>query len=106
MKNPWGNIPTTAPFVLADDAPYVEAFDAICDRTDGNDHKLDTNFPPSPFAGLQNELLAVLFACGCRKCHPIRSTWDLEVRDCYRFHPKVTLVDQNLIITKNFERTH
>jgi hypothetical protein len=51
MKNPWGNIPTTAPFVLADDAPYVEAFDAICDRTDGNDHKLDTNFPPSPFAG-------------------------------------------------------
>jgi hypothetical protein len=35
MKNPWGNIPTTAPFVLADDAPYVEAFDAICDRTDG-----------------------------------------------------------------------
>jgi hypothetical protein len=45
MKNPWGNIPTTAPFVLADDAPYVEAFDAICDLTDGNDHKLDTNFP-------------------------------------------------------------
>ena len=45
MKNPWGNIPTTAPFVLADDAPYVEAFDAICAFTDDNDQKLDTNFP-------------------------------------------------------------
>ena len=92
MKNPWGNIPTTAPFVLADDAPYVEAFDAICDRTDGNDHKLDTNFPPSPFAGLQNELLVVLLACGCRKCHPMRIPANLYTCSGVFIHPSVMSV--------------
>jgi hypothetical protein len=62
INNPWTRIPTSAPFVLPEDAPFVRAFNGICDQDGDKQHLLNLNFPPSPFVGFHDAPLVVLLA--------------------------------------------
>lgn len=62
MRNPWQDLPVTAPFVLPEDKPFVDAFNEICKRSGDSNHELHFELPPSPFTGFHDAPLVVLLA--------------------------------------------
>ena len=58
--NPWLNLPATQPFVLPEDAVFVEEFNEILGKS--GKHFLDLRLPPNPFSGSHDAPLVVLLA--------------------------------------------
>lgn len=61
ITNPWRTVPESAPFILSEDAPYVEALNGTL-RKDDRAHRIIDDLPPSPFAGLHKAPVVVLLA--------------------------------------------
>ncbi len=56
MKNPWQELPNRAPYVLPEDRPHVEAFNAAVSDA----FRLDLSLLPHPFLGPRDAPLVVL----------------------------------------------
>jgi len=60
MLNPWLRLPKVGPFVLPEDAPFVEEFNSVQGRH--SEHFLDLRLPPNPFSGLHDAPVVILLA--------------------------------------------
>lgn len=56
MQNPWTALPKTSPYVLASDAPILQAFNARA----AEKYRFDTSLLPEPFFGSLEALVVVL----------------------------------------------
>jgi hypothetical protein len=70
MVNPWRATPSTFPFVLKDDEPFVRAHNENCSVR--SPHQIDLRLPPQPFAGRLNAPVVVLLA------NPGKSAYDFR----------------------------
>ena len=59
-ENPWNAVGDAAPFVVPEDAPFIEAFNATLSET--SPHLLHLDLPPSPINGFHEAPLVVLEA--------------------------------------------
>ena len=64
MKNPWLELPKYEPFVLKDDAPYIEKHNNTCAEI----CRYNTSLLPDPFVGLPSA--AVYLLMGTSKNYP------------------------------------
>lgn len=61
MRNPWIDLASSPPYVTADDAPYVTAWNNL-PAVAGSPFSLDLDLPPEPFLGPHDAPLVVLSA--------------------------------------------
>ena len=62
MKNPWVSMSRNPPFVLPQDLPWIEAFNAALSNKDRQAHTIVTDVPPNPFAGPFDAPVVLLLA--------------------------------------------
>ena len=62
VANPWVGMSKRAPFVLPQDRPWVEAFNAAISSRDREAHTIVTDSPPNPFAGPFEAAVVLLLA--------------------------------------------
>ena len=49
IENPWVGMSRNPPFVLSQDLPWIEAFNAALSTKDRQAHTIVTDVPPNPF---------------------------------------------------------
>lgn len=62
VENPWVGMSRTTPFVLPEDLPLVQSFNAALSIKDREAHTLITDLPPNPFAGPFDAPVVLLLA--------------------------------------------
>jgi hypothetical protein len=61
MRNPWTGLGSSAPYVMAEDKPYIEAWNKLPGVAD-SPFRLQLDLPPEPFVGPYDAPLVVLSA--------------------------------------------
>lgn len=63
LVNPWTAIPDQAPFVLAEDRPFVDAYNSLLGKGDKKSgYRINTDYTPEPRLGPINAPVLILQA--------------------------------------------